>query len=524
MLLCALFVACGNVKECENHSWEELSNTATCTEAGELLKKCLVCGKEEKEYVPALGHDWDEETVVTQVKPTCTTTGEGVHTCKVCKTSEPFTMDMVPHQFKPDFDLTVVATCTKPGKRVQDCRVCKLHVEEDIPALGHDFTGQSVTIKDATCEDEGEIELKCRRANCDGEDGNIPAIKRQTTPALGHDWQTLTTLDKEPTFEAAGERSVHCNRCESTKDNEVIPKLEEGKNVQYKFRIARFNREIIQAGLNSIEISIKDDSGVEVAKSTRENFANGVMTVSLPPKHYTATITGLPAGYTAQSSYSISAGSVDKDLVVNASLRPASDVTNETSYRNGVGTVMHNYTFKDIRDGREVTLSQLLATKKMVLLNFFFVDCTACRGEMNGLLSAYNIYKQDAALVLLDVIGYDTPETITNNYINVFNVPASVYVVQDITPNSVKPDDPEAASYNNIYKKFGYTNAPQNVVVDKEGVIVYAEGGSTSEMKFRSIFAQYTSDGPTSGGASTSSEDVEVILLPEATIPAKREQ
>ncbi len=437
----------------------------------------------QKSYCELHGHDWDEENIEITVEPICKQ-GEGIKTCKKCGITEPVVLP-AQHNLRPDFNKTKVATCNKEGLDVKICRDCSTTIETPIAPLGHDFTGTSVITKEATCEDKGERQVKCNRKNCDGDEhNNIPAVLTTEIPKLGHDWQQEKTLDKEPTFTDAGSRSLHCSRCENKKDEEVIPKLVKGEPVEYRFRIARPNHEIIRIGLADITVTIKDKTGKTVAVSSRENFANGIMTVKLDPDDYTAEIEGLPAGYTAQPNYTINPGSIDKDLVVNASLLPVSDASENTKY--SLGSVMHDYTFKDV-NGKTVTLSSLLEQKKMVLLNFFFVTCGACQSEMPGLISAYNIYKEDMAVVMLDVYPTDTVDSIKKDFLDPFKVPDSIYAVQDITPNGAS-----ASEYNNICEKFGFQSAPQNVIIDREGVVAFMETGSTSDMQFRAMFKKYT--------------------------------
>lgn len=486
---CIALVACDG-SECKEHQWEEISNTATCTEAGTLTRKCSVCGKEETLEAAALGHDWDEENATINNYPDCTKTGDGVHKCKRCKVSEPFVLDKTDHDFRTDFNKTRPATCTQPGLNVKICRTCKTTESEPTAALGHDFTGTSTIVKEATCEGKGESQITCKRTDCDGDGTNTPAVKIGEIPALGHDWQSVYTLDREPTFDEQGLRSIHCNRCEKTQNEQSIPVLQADKEVEYQFRVVRPNHEVLKVGLSDITITIKDESGATVVTSNRNNFANGVMTVSLLPKNYTATVDGLPEGYEAQPSYAVNPGGIETDLVINASLLPRDQANDSTKYQ--LGSVMHDYTFTDVY-GKKVTLSQLLAQKKMVLLNFFFVDCSACQAEMPGLLNAYELYKDDIAIVMLDVVNYDDVGRIQRDWVRGYGVPESIYVVQDMTPASI-PAGFSASDYNKIGDKFGYNTAPQNVIVDREGVVVYAEGGSTSEMQFRALFKKYSSE------------------------------
>lgn len=462
------------------------------------------------------GHDWDDENIVTVTESTCTVEGEGIRTCKRCGKTETVTLQKKPHDLKPsmaDLAKNKAATCTQDGFNCGTCRTCNQYIEETIPALGHDFTGNATITKESTCEGQGVSEITCRRKNCDGDGINKPAKQTNAIPALGHDWQDVRELDEEPTFTSAGKSSLHCNRCDKTTDEQVVPQLVAGQSVEYSLRVVRANREILATGINNVGITVKDSSGATVATSDRTNFANGVMKVSLAPKEYTVTVTGLPNGYKADASYNLNAGTVLKDLVVHASVLPASQASSSTKY--AAGSVMHDYTFVDVRDSsKTTTLSQLLATHKIVLFNFFFSDCSACQVEMPGLLSAYNIYKNDVAIVMLDVVNYDTAKKIRDEFLTPYGVPDTIWAVQDMTPEGKNDED-----YNNICEKFGFTTAPQNIIIDQEGVVLYAEGGSTNEMKFRELFKKYTSAPYWQQASATTFTYATTVELTDETLP-----
>lgn len=495
------------------HDMKEINSTATCTEPGEVGFKCSRCDKRETQPVGALGHAWEDKQIVTEAN--CEHEGEKIKRCTRCETEEHETIPKTEHDLRMDFENSRSATCTKPGLEIKICKVCGESVKKTTEALGHDFNGSSKITQEATCETPGKREIACSRKDCDGDEmGRIPAVEEREIPALEHEWQTEFTYDQEPTFDEDGYRSIHCTRCDKTKDGETVKKLEEGKAVQYEFRVVRPNGETIKIGLSGITVTVKDSEGKTLATSSRDNFANGIMTVELTPernKSFRVEVSGLPEGYRAKESYEVGPGSLVSDLVVNASLLPAPAPDQKVSYT--LGSVMHDYTFKTL-SGETVKLSDLLKTKKMVLFNFFFVGCSACRSEMPGLLSAYNIYKDDMAIIMLDLVDYDTPTSIREQFLDVYGVPSSVYVVQDMTPTGG-----DSSEYNNICVKFGFNSAPQNVVIDREGVVAYREGGSTSEMGFRQIFKRFTT---APYGFEAEEEQPSEYAPVEAILPAKR--
>lgn len=467
------------------HDMQAYSVSATCTEAGEKGMKCSRCGKTETEPVKELGHDWIDKEIVEEA--TCEAEGKKIEICTRCKEERDSVIGKKEHDLRLDLNnpKNKNATCEKAGLEVKICKVCGTEVENVTPALGHDFTGSGKVIQEATCEENGIFEVSCSRKDCDGineKTGASPAVEEREIPAPGHDWQTEYTYDKEPTFEQEGSRSIHCKRCDTTKDNESVPKLERDKKVMYEFRVVRQNGDVLKAGLSEIKITIQNAAKESVAVSDASNFKDGVMKAELFPDEYTATVTGLPAGYSAEESYPIRPGSLVTNFVVRASLlgEPAGEI------RYGLGSVMHDYTFQTI-SGAKVKLSDLLKTKKMVLFNFFYADCTYCRQEMPGLLAAYAAYQEEVAIVMLDIVDYDTPQAIRSKILDAYNVPASIYVVQDRTPAGE-----DARKYNNLCLKFGFDSAPQSVVIDCEGVVAYRHDGADSEIGFRQMFKRFT--------------------------------
>ena len=80
--------ACGERVDQAPHTFGDWNATvaASCTEAGEEVRVCTVCGYAETRPAPALGHLWGDW--VTEKKPTYDTEGEEVRTCSLCGETE----------------------------------------------------------------------------------------------------------------------------------------------------------------------------------------------------------------------------------------------------------------------------------------------------------------------------------------------------------------------------------------------------------------------------------------------------
>lgn len=113
---------------------------ATCTEPGLTDGQlCLICGKVlSQETIPALGHDFDEWTVVKAA--TCTESGTESRTCARCQETETRTVEALGHT--PELRNAKEASCTEDGYTGDMfCKTCGqlLAKGQAIPAPGHDF-------------------------------------------------------------------------------------------------------------------------------------------------------------------------------------------------------------------------------------------------------------------------------------------------------------------------------------------------------------------------------------------------
>ena len=81
MTMC--FTACGEEEVAEHdHVWNagEVTTEPTCMEDGVKTYTCGVCGKEETEVIPALGHQYGDKGEVTR-EPSCTEDGVMTYHC-----------------------------------------------------------------------------------------------------------------------------------------------------------------------------------------------------------------------------------------------------------------------------------------------------------------------------------------------------------------------------------------------------------------------------------------------------------
>ena len=247
----------------KEHVWNdgEISKDSTCTEAGEKIYTCKVCGETKTEAIEALGHAYSEEWTVDK-EATCEEAGSKSHHCTRpgCDSkSEVTVIEALGHEWGEGKE-TKAPTCTEAGEKTYTCTRCDKTKTEAIEALGHAYSEEWTVDKEATCEEAGSKSHHCTRPGCDsktdvtviealvhewgeGKETKAPTCteagektytctrcektKIEAIEALGHDYSDEWTVDKEATCEEAGSKSHHCTRpgCDSKTDVTVIEAL-----------------------------------------------------------------------------------------------------------------------------------------------------------------------------------------------------------------------------------------------------------------------------------------------------------
>ena len=212
----------------KEHVWNdgEISKDSTCTEAGEKVYTCKVCGETKTEAIEALDHAYSEEWTVDK-EATCEEAGSKSH------------------------------HCTRPGcDSKSDVTV--------IEALGHEW-GEGTETKAPTCTEAGEKTYTCTRCS---------ATKTEEVAALGHDYSDEWTVDKEATTTETGSKSHHCKVCGDKTDVTIIPMIKADVSINVEVvkkedtpdtTIEGSNNEIINSVFTEEEIkAFKNGVKVEV--------------------------------------------------------------------------------------------------------------------------------------------------------------------------------------------------------------------------------------------------------------------
>lgn len=112
----------------------------TCTEGGEMIRSCSVCGAEETKTIDALGHDYSGQWTVDK-EADCVNDGSKSRHCSRCDAKTDVTVIEAKGHTEV-VDKAVAATCTADGyTEGKHCSVCMTVIapQEKIKATGHKY-------------------------------------------------------------------------------------------------------------------------------------------------------------------------------------------------------------------------------------------------------------------------------------------------------------------------------------------------------------------------------------------------
>ncbi len=223
--------------------------------------------------------------------------------------------------------------------------------------------------------------------------------------------------------------------------------------------------------LKDIDISVYADSNMDdlVWKGTSDK--EGKLSFEAKPSdEYIAVLEGVPDGYELNEYYTINDTEFSIDL--KSKLLDADEMYS-TQYK--LGSIVNDFTVADF-DGNEYTVSELLKTKRAVVLNFWFINCGPCKMEFPYLQSSYEDFSDEIALIALNPTG-DSNESIAE-FANDFNLTF-----------------PMGECDFAWQEMLGINAYPTTVVIDRYGMISMIHKGYITEKEtFDSIFKYYSDD------------------------------
>ena len=225
--------------------------------------------------------------------------------------------------------------------------------------------------------------------------------------------------------------------------------------------------------MSGIDVYVYADSSLGDMKSFGQTNEKGIATFNLPESgKYAVVLSGVPKGYDVKDSYSFDGDTAI--ITLKSTLITTEDLSSATLK---LGDVMYDFTVTT-PDGEKITLSKMLAEKKMVLINFWYTSCSWCVTEFPYMEQAYQLYKDKVGIVAVDPLG-ETDAAIKAFPSN-YNLDLSF---------------PLAACPTAWSQTFGIQGYPTSVIVDRYGVITLIESGAiTSLNPFTSLFETLTAD------------------------------
>lgn len=495
------------------HSWNtgEIDVQPTCTTPGRSPSgTCTRCGITGQNIeIPMLGHNM---VPVSGEYATCTQPGKNVYQCSRCDHKEEEIIEPLGHDLSTFLDKE--ATCYSDGKSHSRCSRsnCNYEFESVLPKVGHDYT-ISHWKKRPTCTDEGIRKPTCRFCGTEKEP--------ETVPANGHDWQELEILsyptcnqegrakhlcltcgdeteyplekvqhrygdyavDTPATAEQEGKMSRHCVYCGDSIEEMPIPRVEE--KVEYEIRLLREN---------GMEYSAESDSGYQNLQYQIYRDDTLLETISVDActikrsisKHATKLkVTGLNRGYTAlREEISLDPGSPIVSVFVRGALQKGKmnkvdgKMVAEKPEELNVGDPMYDfYVYDTMNPGNSKPLSEMMEGKKLVFLDFFHTHCGFCTHYMKLFSNVYKRalfkYKDDMLVLMLDVMSYESDETI-----NIYRRNES-YLPDDFISTSCNYGGMNVREWFSTEKH--HVATPGHVWLDSEGIIYYMDVKTTEE-------------------------------------------
>lgn len=237
--------------------------------------------------------------------------------------------------------------------------------------------------------------------------------------------------------------------------------------------VTTYKVSVVTAGgmpLPEADVYIYNDAELTDMKDFAKTNEFGEVSFSLNKKSdYKIVVTGLPKGYSVEKSYSFNGESAS--IVLTSSLISDEQLS---AVKLGVGDVMYDFTIMDA-DGKEVKLSNVLKSKKMVMLNFWYTTCSWCLEEFPIMNDVYKDYKEDIEIIALDPL--DDAAAVKN-----FQQQNGLSFIMASCPSS----------WANTFDVAGY---PTSVFIDRYGVICAIESGAiVSKRPFISAFDHFTAD------------------------------
>ena len=188
---------------------------------------------------------------------------------------------------------------------------------------------------------------------------------------------------------------------------------------------------------------------------------------------YRVKLSNLPTGYEADAEYRFTSTTVNITIKKTA-------VQNEKDHSQAQyakGRIMTDFSLTDI-DGNTYRLSELLAQKQLIILDFWYTTCEPCKMEFPYFESAVQKYGDKMALLAINPINDERAMRTLRQQLNASDKTAISFPMMKDTCN--------------LYLGFAVTSYPVTVFIDSNGIILdIHQGAYTSEKDFLAAIERY---------------------------------
>ena len=282
--------------------------------------------------------------------------------------------------------------------------------------------------------------------------------------------------------------------CNGGNNNNSVSE-EEPDTDAYVYRVSVINE--TGFGFDGVTVNLYEGDTKVSSKKTNSNGNANFLSDDVELGNYTVKLSNLPDGY--ELIQSEDAQTVPQTgLKIEILIRPTGLLEGPmpTDARYSLGDVIHDFTVTTT-DNVQYTLSEVLAEKRLVLINFWSTNCGPCTQEFPAMHNAATLYSDTVSVLALGSWAVDTQDAVKkfkadHNY-TAFNMVS-------------------LQNGNDMQNNFSVSAVPHTVMIDRYGVVVYNHvGAMTSYSDFTTQFDKFVGDDyiPTVVGSATEDNEGE---------------
>ena len=281
--------------------------------------------------------------------------------------------------------------------------------------------------------------------------------KKETATTKKPQNNTTSSTTKKPTTSKPTTQST------TTKEETTTQQQTTAQPQKVTYTVSVKNKSGMSLGNITVYV-YADNTHKELVEAGTTN-SSGIASFTLKQSgKYSVVLGSVPVGYQVSNGYSFSGTNVNITLA-------SSVIKGALPDSLGEGDIMYDITVI-APDGKTYTVSEILKKKDMVVLNFWFTNCSWCIKEFPYINDAYAQYKDKVEFLAIN--PYDTLTSI------------------DYVKTTYGLTFPMTSCDYSIPSSFGVTGYPTSVVIDKNGVIRMVEAGARIDTEYwKWLFEQY---------------------------------